>query len=75
MSVVVKVERADGQKCPRCWNYHTVIGNPLEVCDRCVLAINEMLPQLVSEGRWTEADAEEWRGLVRAMVNRWKAKT
>lgn len=74
-SLEIIVERAPGQKCPRCWNYHTVIGNPMEVCDRCVVAITSSLDWLVAEGRWTQADADEWRGLVREMVNRWKAKT
>lgn len=73
--VDVKVERAPGAKCPRCWNYHTIQGNPMDVCDRCVVTVTEMLPELVADGRWTEADAQEWRDLVQATVNRWKAKT
>lgn len=71
--VDIKVERAPGQKCPRCWNYHTIQGNPLEVCDRCVLTVTSMLPELVADGRWTQADADEWRALVKASVERWKA--
>ena len=74
MSVEVKVERAPGIKCPRCWNYHTVQGNPMDVCDRCVVAVTSMLEWLVAEGRWTQADADEWRALVKASVDRWKAK-
>ena len=74
-NVEIKVERALGTKCPRCWNYHTIQGNPLGVCDRCVRAINEMLPDLVADGRWTEADAEEWRLAVFGMVSRWKGST
>ncbi len=69
----ILVERADGAKCPRCWNYHTVQGNPLGVCDRCVAAVTEALPYLVAEGRWTQEDADEWRALVRATIERWKA--
>src|SRR5271170_677243 len=60
-------------KCPRCWNIHSVHGNPMDCCDRCVLTVTQMLPELVADGRWSEADAEEWRELVRATVNRWKA--
>jgi len=37
--LVVKVARAEGDKCTRCWNYRvsvgTVEGHP-EICDRCV---------------------------------------
>jgi hypothetical protein len=70
--VTVEVSRASGTKCPRCWNYHTVQGNPMGCCDRCVLAVTAMLPELVGSGRWTEADAEEWRVLLRSMVAKWK---
>ena len=37
--LAVKVERAEGEKCPRCWHYATDIGaNPEHpsVCGRCV---------------------------------------
>jgi hypothetical protein len=73
VDVKVSVARADGVKCPRCWNYHTVQGNPMEVCDRCVAAVTEMLPGLVAEGKWTQADADEWQAMVKAMVDRWRA--
>jgi len=69
----IEVLRADGVKCPRCWNYHTVQGNPMGVCDRCVAAVTESLPYLVADGRWTQADADEWRAMVAAMIGRWKA--
>ena len=70
--VEAEVARAEGIKCPRCRNYHTVRGNPKDCCDRCVMIVNEMLPDLVADKRWSEADAEEWRGLVRAAVARYK---
>lgn len=73
LGLEIKVERADGQKCPRCWNYHTVQGNPQELCDRCVSAILEGLPYWVETGVFTQAQADEFRAEVRAMVNRWKA--
>jgi hypothetical protein len=75
IEIEIKVERAPGVKCPRCWNYHTIQGNPMDVCDRCVLVVTQSLPSLVADGRWTEADAQEWRDMVQASVNRWKAKT
>ncbi|MEG9499684.1 isoleucine--tRNA ligase [Mannheimia indoligenes] len=37
--LAVKVENADGEKCPRCWHYATDIGTHAdhkEVCGRCV---------------------------------------
>jgi isoleucyl-tRNA synthetase len=42
------VERADGQKCERCWNYSTRVGEweryPT-VCERCVAALKEIEEQ------------------------------
>jgi isoleucyl-tRNA synthetase len=41
----VKVFRADGQKCERCWNYSTRVGEfhryPT-VCERCIEALAEI---------------------------------
>jgi isoleucyl-tRNA synthetase len=38
----VKVIKADGKKCVRCWNYRVAVGanaaHP-ELCDRCVEAV------------------------------------
>lgn len=37
--LAVKVERADGEKCPRCWHFATDIGSHADhptVCGRCV---------------------------------------
>ncbi|MGC2696987.1 MAG: isoleucine--tRNA ligase [Candidatus Angelobacter sp.] len=41
----VKVERAPGQKCERCWNLSVHVGeNPryLTVCERCIAALEEI---------------------------------
>jgi len=42
-SLSVKVEKADGAKCPRCWNYSLKVGSdpahPL-ICDNCLKAIS-----------------------------------
>ena len=41
----VKVERADGKKCARCWNYSTRVGENKRyptVCERCSEAIAEI---------------------------------
>jgi isoleucyl-tRNA synthetase len=38
----VLIEKADGLKCPRCWNYKTDIGKDTdhpEVCERCARAV------------------------------------
>jgi len=43
----VKIERADGEKCERCWNYSTHVGESSRfptVCERC----SEALEQIVS---------------------------
>ena len=41
----VLVEKASGQKCPRCWNWKKDIGNDKdfpEVCSRCAQALREL---------------------------------
>jgi isoleucyl-tRNA synthetase len=41
-SLQIAVVKADGDKCPRCWNYSTHIGESTEhphICDRCVGAL------------------------------------
>jgi isoleucyl-tRNA synthetase len=43
--LIVKVRRADGQKCERCWNYSTHVGESARypmVCERCVAALEEI---------------------------------
>jgi isoleucyl-tRNA synthetase len=43
--VVVKVLKADGAKCERCWNYSTRVGESARypnVCERCVEALEEI---------------------------------
>jgi isoleucyl-tRNA synthetase len=43
--VCLGIARADGQKCERCWNYSTHVGESAEyptVCERCVAALNEI---------------------------------
>jgi len=45
----VKIERADGKKCERCWNYSTHVGENSRyptVCERC----NEALAEIESDG-------------------------
>jgi isoleucyl-tRNA synthetase len=40
-----KIERAQGQKCERCWNYSTRVGESAKyptVCERCVAALDEI---------------------------------
>lgn len=42
-SLKVSVAKADGEKCERCWNYSTRIGESAEfpsVCERCVVHLN-----------------------------------
>ena len=44
-AVEVKVSRADGQKCERCWNYSTRVGESTRyptICERCVSALEEI---------------------------------
>jgi isoleucyl-tRNA synthetase len=41
----IRVERAHGKKCERCWNYSTHVGESAEyptLCERCLAAIAEI---------------------------------
>jgi isoleucyl-tRNA synthetase len=41
----VAVQRADGAKCERCWNYSTHVGESTDyptLCERCVAALHEI---------------------------------
>jgi isoleucyl-tRNA synthetase len=43
--VEVEVERAEGKKCSRCWNYRTSVGRDPdhpEICDRCLTVLREL---------------------------------
>ncbi len=43
--IKVTVERANGQKCERCWNYSTHVGESVRypmVCERCLEALTEI---------------------------------
>jgi isoleucyl-tRNA synthetase len=43
--VVIQVSKADGQKCERCWNYSTHVGEDKTyptVCERCSAVLKEM---------------------------------
>jgi isoleucyl-tRNA synthetase len=44
-ALAVKVTTAHGQKCERCWNYSTRVGESTRypsVCERCVEALGEI---------------------------------
>jgi isoleucyl-tRNA synthetase len=44
-SLEVTIQKADGQKCERCWNYSTHVGENMRyptVCERCTEALNEI---------------------------------
>jgi len=44
-SVKVEVKKADGQKCERCWNYSTHVGEDTAyptVCERCSAVLKEL---------------------------------
>jgi isoleucyl-tRNA synthetase len=41
----VTVNRAEGQKCERCWNYSTHVGESSRyptICERCIAALEEI---------------------------------
>jgi isoleucyl-tRNA synthetase len=44
-SIAVTIARAHGEKCERCWNYSTRVGEASKfptVCERCVAALEEI---------------------------------
>ena len=44
-SVSITISNADGEKCDRCWNYSTGVGESEvypTVCERCVAALKEI---------------------------------
>jgi len=44
-SLEVTVQKADGRKCERCWNYSTHVGENARypmVCERCTEVLNEI---------------------------------
>jgi isoleucyl-tRNA synthetase len=49
----VAVQRADGAKCERCWNYSTHVGENADyptVCERCVKSLAEIEQALAASG-------------------------
>jgi isoleucyl-tRNA synthetase len=43
--IKVEVKKADGQKCDRCWNYSTHVGEDKlypTVCERCSAVLKEL---------------------------------
>jgi isoleucyl-tRNA synthetase len=41
----IRIERAKGAKCERCWNYSTHVGESADyptLCERCVAALAEI---------------------------------
>jgi isoleucyl-tRNA synthetase len=41
----LEIQKADGEKCERCWNYSTRVGEFSEfptVCERCAEALTEI---------------------------------
>ena len=42
--LAIGVVKADGEKCDRCWNYSTHVGESIEhplICERCVSAVDD----------------------------------
>jgi len=74
LGIEIEVQKAPGEKCPRCWHYHTVQGNPQGLCDKCVRAILEGLPYWVETGVFTQEQADDFRAECRKMTERWRTK-
>jgi len=66
-AVDVRVERAHGTKCERCWNYSTHVGESARwpaLCERCVSALEENIRTLGTEapGKLESAGAASTSG-------------
>ena len=51
VEVEVGIERAEGEKCERCWNYSTRVGETTRyptACERCVVALAEIEQEMNS---------------------------
>jgi isoleucyl-tRNA synthetase len=49
----IGVERAQGTKCQRCWNFSTHVGENMDdprICERCVAALAEIDRDAASQG-------------------------
>jgi isoleucyl-tRNA synthetase len=47
----VKIEKADGEKCERCWNFSVRVGESEKyptVCERCVAALSEIEKSIIA---------------------------
>ncbi|MCG9890041.1 MAG: isoleucine--tRNA ligase [Thermosynechococcaceae cyanobacterium MS004] len=57
---IITVDKAEGHKCDRCWNYSTTVGqsqkHPL-LCDRCETVIESGPFRQDEEGNWQPVDA------------------
>jgi isoleucyl-tRNA synthetase len=55
--VTVEVKKAPGQKCERCWNYSTHVGedpNYPAVCERCSTVLKELEAEAFASGKHPE---------------------
>jgi len=44
--IEITIEKADGQKCSRCWNYKLTVGKDAQhpsLCDRCAANVKELM--------------------------------
>jgi len=70
--VELTISHADGHKCPRCWQWHTVQGNYLDLCDKCQLACLEGVGDWVERVQLTIAEGERLVAGIRASARRWR---
>lgn len=70
--MVITVERANGIRCPRCWNYHTIQKNFMDMCDRCLLACKEGAADWVANGQLTQEEASTLLEGIEASAKQWE---
>jgi hypothetical protein len=67
MNLEIKVERAEGHKCPRCWKYHGIPTNYQGICDLCARAILESTADDYIENRRPDQTEDDFRAGFVAM--------
>jgi len=71
----ILIERAEGTKCPRCWNYHKVRKNFMDMCDRCQLACLEGAADWVANGQLTQEEADQLVAGIKESAEQWRSQT
>lgn len=75
----IKVTKAEGPKCPRCWSHNGITDNYQGICDRCQSNLKVALVDLIFDEKITEEEANlvfaEITRLERLQVEKYRARS